>query len=381
MNALDTPAVTLAQEGADFVRDDRQVRCSGAWRVATLGEVQARLDDTVWPDGEIILDGSAVSSLDTSGALVILQTVESLQQAERQVRLEHWRQAHSELLQLVRQRLEAMGPKAAPEPALGGLAQLGKATLEHARSGLAFLAFTGEITVVLLRVSAQPARLRGRALCAIIEQAGVRALPILALLSFLMGMVIAYQGGLQLKNYGANIFIVELVTLTMLRELAPLITAIIVAGRTGSAFTAEIGTMQVTEEVDALRTMGIAPIEILVLPKLLGLILALPLLTLFADVMSVLGGMTMAFFLLDVSMRDFVLRIPQAVSVTSLLIGVGKSPVFAGLIALVGCYQGFQVSGGADSVGRQTTTSVVQAIFLVIVADAIFSVLFGIIGI
>jgi phospholipid/cholesterol/gamma-HCH transport system permease protein len=160
-----------------------------------------------------------------------------------------------------------------------------------------------------------------------------------------------------------------------------LVTAIIVAGRTGSAFTAEIGTMQVTEEIDALRTIGIAPIEVLVLPKLLGLVLALPLLTLFADAMSVAGGMVMAFFLLDVSVYDFMQRIPQAVSATSLLIGIGKAPVFAALIALVGCYQGFQVSGGADSVGRQTTISVVQAIFLVIVADAVFSVLFGVIGI
>ena len=326
------------------------VQCAGVWRVIHLRQLALSLQQLDWPDGAIVFDGSAITELDTSGALLLLQTATALEQQGHQVHFRSWQQAHFELLRLVRQRRVSMGEKTAPAAPLNWLARLGKTSLEHARNGLEFLAFTGEITLVLLRVLLQPARLRWRALFAIIEAAGVNALPILALLSFLMGVVIAYQGGLQLKSYGANIFIVELVTLTMLRELAPLVTAIIVAGRTGSAFTAEIGTMQVTEEIDALRTIGIAPIEILVLPKLLGLVLALPLLTLFADAASVLGGMVMAYFLLDVSFRDFALRIPEAVSVTSLLIGVGKAPVFAALIALVGCYQGFHVSGGADSV-------------------------------
>ena len=357
------------------------VRCAGAWSLHNINDLQARLSDCAWPEGKIVLDGGAVSTMDTNGALLLLQTAEALEREGRKVHFTNWRREHFELLRLIRQRRQAMGAKPAPSAPLGWLAELGKITLEHWRNGLEFLAFTGEISLALAHSLLNPSRLRWQALFAIIESAGVRALPILALLSFLMGVVIAYQGGLQLKNYGANIFIVELVTLTMLRELAPLVTAIIVAGRTGSAFTAEIGTMQVTEEVDALRTMAMAPIDVLVLPKLLGLVVALPLLTLFADVASVFGGMVMSFFLLDVSFRDFVLRIPQAVSVTSLLIGVGKAPVFAAIIALVGCYQGFQVSGGADSVGRQTTVSVVQAIFLVIVADAVFSVLFGFLGI
>ncbi|MGB2974007.1 MAG: ABC transporter permease, partial [Candidatus Competibacter sp.] len=204
--------------------------------------------------------------------------------------------------------------------------------------------------------------------------------PIIALLSFMMGVVIAYQGGQQLKAYGANIFIVELISLTMLRELAPLITAIIVAGRTGSAYTAQIGTMQITEEVDALRTIGISPMDLLVIPKLLALVVALPLLTVFADALSVFGGMVMAQTLLAVNFSDFLDRVPQVVTLTSFLLGVGKAPVFAAIIALVGCYQGFHVRGGADSVGRQTTVSVVQSIFLVIAADALFSVVLGGVG-
>jgi phospholipid/cholesterol/gamma-HCH transport system permease protein len=165
--------------------------------------------------------------------------------------------------------------------------------------------------------------------------------------------------------------------LTMVREMAPLIVAIIVAGRTGSAYTAQIGTMQVTQEVDALRTIGIHPMDLLVLPKVLGLLIALPLLTLFADVMGVLGGMVVAWSLLDMGFNDFVARVPGVLSWRSLLVGVGKAPVFAIIIALVGCFQGFQVRGGADSVGRQTTVSVVQSIFLVIIVDAILVVNFG----
>jgi len=223
--------------------------------------------------------------------------------------------------------------------------------------------------------------MRWRPLLAVLETAGAHALPIVGLLSFLMGLVIAYQGGVQLRNYGANIFVVELVALTMLRELAPLLTAIIVAGRTGSAFTAQIGTMRVTEEVDALATIGISPMALLVVPKLLGLMIALPLLALFADIAGILGGMVMAALMLGVAFPDFLDRLPMAVDLTSLFIGLGKAPVFAAIIALVGCYQGFQVGGSAESVGRQTTLSVVQAIFLVIVVNAVFSVAFSILGI
>jgi phospholipid/cholesterol/gamma-HCH transport system permease protein len=255
--------------------------------------------------------------------------------------------------------------------------QLGKLVWEKVEHTLGFLAFLGETTVALLKALLWPGRIRWRILFANIESAGLNAMPIVGLLSFLIGVVIAYQGGNQLLYYGANIFIVDLVSLTMLRELAPLLTSIIVAGRTGSAFAAQIGTMQVTEEVDALRTIGVNPYDILVLPKLMSLCVALPLLCLFADVMSIFGGMVVAYFLLDVSFGEFSARLSQVVTLFSFLFGIGKTPVFATVIALVGCYQGFRVRGGADSVGRQTTESVVQAIFLVIIADALFAVFMG----
>jgi ABC transport permease subunit len=196
-----------------------------------------------------------------------------------------------------------------------------------------------------------------------LRSAGFDALPIVGLLSFLLGIVVAYQGADQLRQYGANIFIADLVGLSMLREFAPLITAIIIAGRSGSAYAAQIGTMSVTEEIDALRTLGIAPLDLLVLPKILALSIALPLLTVFADVLGVFGGMLMARAQLGVGFGEFLDRFVKAVSVTAYLVGICKAPVFAFIIAVVGCFQGFRTRGGADSVGRQTTRSVVQSIF------------------
>jgi phospholipid/cholesterol/gamma-HCH transport system permease protein len=239
------------------------------------------------------------------------------------------------------------------------------------------LAFLGEAAVALQRSLAQPRRIRWKPILHNVQTCGFEALPITGLLSFLLGIVIAYQGAEQLRRFGANIYVADLVGLSMVRELSPLITAIIVAGRSGSAFTAQIGTMKVTEEIDALRTIGIAPQELLVLPKVLAMVLALPLLTVYTDVMGIFGGMVMARAQLDISFSTFLDRLDDAISLRSYLIGVGKAPVFAAIIALVGCYQGFETTGSADSVGRQTTTSVVQSIFLVIVTDALFSIVFS----
>lgn len=237
------------------------------------------------------------------------------------------------------------------------------------------LEFLGENTVVMGRSLLVPTRIRWRALFDRIEQDGVQALPITGLLTFLIGVVIAYQGAEQLRKFGTNIFIVDLVGISLLREIAPLIVAILIAGRSGSAYTAEIGTMQVTEELDAVRALGISPISLLVLPRALALVVAMPLLTVYADAFGVFGGMLIASTNLNVSFTEFVARFEEAVALRHFLIGVGKSVFFAMIIALVGCYQGFQIRGGVDDVGRYTTLSVVQSIFLVIVFDAICSIL------
>ncbi len=260
----------------------------------------------------------------------------------------------------------------------GTFENIGRSAAAAVEQAGALLSFIGESAFASAKSLAQPSRIRWRAILYNIRSAGFDALPIVGLLSFLLGIVVAYQGADQLRQYGAYIFVADLVGLSMLREFAPLITAIIIAGRSGSAYAAQIGTMAVTEEIDAMRTLGIAPLEMLVLPKLIALIIALPLLTVFADGMGVLGGMIMARTQLGVGYGEFLDRLSKAVSITSYLIGVGKAPVFAAIIAVVGCFQGFRTQGGADSVGRQTTRSVVQSIFLVIVADALFSIAFSV---
>lgn len=353
-------------------------RCEGDWTLAGIEDFAAPLQSSL-PSGPLTLDGSGIQAIDTIGALQLLRVIADLEQVGDSVRWVHLREEHRALLELVKERLATAGTTTVLQPP-NHLERLGRQVVWQTQRTVEFLAFIGEAATALARLTLHPRRFRWRALFSDIETAGVNALPIVALLAFMMGVVIAYQGGQQLNTYGANIFIVELVSLTMLRELAPLITAIIVAGRTGSSYTAQIGTMQITEEVDALRTIGIRPMDLLVLPKLLALIIALPLLTVFADALSVFGGMVMAQALLEVSFSDFLDRFPQVVTPTSFLLGVGKAPVFAAIIALVGCYQGFQVRGGADSVGRQTTVSVVQSIFLVIAADALFSVVLGGVG-
>ena len=260
------------------------------------------------------------------------------------------------------------------------LENVGRSTTSLFEQAWAMLVFIGETAQMFAGWLAQPSRIRWRVVLFNLRTAGFDALPIVGLLSFLLGVVVAYQGADQLRQYGANIFVADLVGLSMLREFAPLITAIIVAGRSGSAYAAQIGTMVVTEEIDAMRTIGIEPQELLVLPKIVALVIAMPLLTVFADVLGVMGGMVMAKTQLGVGFAEFLDRMANAVSVTSYLVGIGKAPVFAAIIAMVGCFQGFRTHGGADSVGRQTTRSVVQSIFLVIVADAMLSIAFSVLG-
>ena len=352
------------------------MRCTGAWIVRGIARLEQHLTRVAWPEtGDLVFDCSELTALDTSGAWLLQRTVRELEKRGRQVTITGLRPEFSALLQLVVSC--AMAPPSAPPALPNLLIRIGQQSWQVWLNMSGMLAFIGETASILLYSCIQPRRIRWRAILHNLQTAGFEALPIVGLLSLLMGLVIAYQGADQLQRFGANIFIVDLVGLSMLRELSPMLTAIIVAGRSGSAYAAEIGTMKVTEEIDALRTIGVGPTELLVLPKLIALVIALPLLTVFADITGVLGGMIMARSKLDVSFDIFLNRLGDAVSLSSFLTGIGKAPVFAAIIALVGCYQGFQVTGSADSVGRQTTVSVVQAIFLVILFDSLFSIVFN----
>ena len=353
----------------------QQLALSGSWTALGIGACQRQLD--AWPAPENgSLDASAIESLDTIGAWLLQSRLSRWRDRGSLVELRDLPPRFAALYDVVAQQVAEQRP-AATVAAPSRLEALGRSAASIAEQSLALLQFVGQCATAVGACLAHPARMRWRPILFNIRSAGFDALPIVGLLSFLLGIVVAYQGADQLRQYGANIFVADLIGLSMLREFAPLITAIIIAGRSGSAYAAQIGTMSVTEEIDAMRTLGIAPLDMLVVPKIIALLIALPLLTLFADVLGVFGGMLMARAQLDVGFPEFIARFAKAVSVTAYLTGLFKAPVFAIIIAVIGCFQGFRTAGGADSVGRQTTRSVVQAIFLVIVADALFSVAFS----
>ncbi|MFC3282787.1 MlaE family ABC transporter permease [Litchfieldella rifensis] len=350
--------------------DRSQLHPVGDWTTLKLASVADEVL-SLSGRGPWQLDARSLGRLDSNGARLLAMLSDG--QVPR-----HLAPQWQPLFELVVASLEASRSQALPRESW--LARLGR----HAVTSLSqldhLLATLGQLTLAGLRVFASPARLRLRETLNVLTASGAMAVPIIALLAFLLGAVLAYQGGIQLRNYGVNVFIVELVTITLFREFGPLITAIIVAGRSGAAFTAELATMRGNREIDALITLGMSPVERLMLPKLLGLVLAMPLLTVLANVSGLLGGMVVADTLLDVGFETFYTRIPENVAPHHFWIGIGKSLVFAVVIALVGCSEGMRARGDAESIGRNTTASVVQSIFWVIVLDALFSVVFNLMG-
>jgi phospholipid/cholesterol/gamma-HCH transport system permease protein len=381
---MTTPRLADQEHTADIQAGaaPSDLRCAGAWVTNALPQLEQRLGAVAVPAArELVIDATAVTAMDTAGAWLLRRTVRTLEAQGHRPRVQGLRPEFAALLELIDARTATPGAGAGAMLESSALARLGRKAREFRLGAFGLLSFLGESAAAFARWIAQPQRIRWRPILYNLQSSGFEALPITGMLTFLLGIVIAYQGAEQLARVGANIYIADLVGLSMVRELSPLITAIIVAGRSGSAYTAQIGTMKVTEEIDALRTIGVSPLDLLVLPKVLALAIALPLLTVYTDVMGVLGGMIMARAQLGVSFGTFIDRLDDAVSLTSFLIGVGKAPVFAAIIVLVGCYQGFRVTGSAESVGRQTTLSVVQSIFLVILADALFSIAFSWLGI
>jgi len=365
---------SLTQPGA------QRMTLSGSWTARGVGMLAGQLDAVQAPaDSPLEADAAGIVAFDTGGAWLLQRLLLRLRGQGVGVTLTGLQPAFARLLEAVAAQIaeQARAPATAAGPPTTALQRVGRSSAAVFEQGLALLSFVGETALAFVGSVRHPARWRWRPILFNIRSAGFDALPIVGLLSFLLGVVVAYQGAAQLRQYGANIFVADLVGVSMLREFAPLITAIIVAGRSGSAYAAQIGTMAVTEEIDALRTLGIAPLELLVLPKVIALAIALPLLTVFADALGVFGGMLMARSQLGVSSTEFLDRFVKAVSMTTYMVGLAKAPVFAVIIAVVGCFQGLRTRGGADSVGRQTTRAVVQSIFLVIVADALFSVAFS----
>lgn len=259
--------------------------------------------------------------------------------------------------------------------------KIGENTVDIYTQIVDFIRFIGEMFYAIFHTILHPREMRLKEMVYHIHQSGFNALLIVGLTAFLVGMVIAYQGAVQLAKFGADIFIVDTVAISMTRELGPMITAIVIAGRSGSAYTAEIGAMKITEEISAMRTMGFDPFSFLVLPRLFALMIALPLLIFFADIMGIIGGAFASYMELGISPTMFIDRLYEVLEVKHYLLGMLKGPIFAFVIATIGCYRGFGVSDNTESLGLQTTSSVVNGIFLVIAFDALFSVIFTELGV
>ena len=324
-----------------------------------------------------------VKALDNAGAIVLADIMAHHSQKKASVTITDLDESFKSILIFARKSLRQR-PKIEFQkngPALMFVNNIGASVLKPLEAFILFLSFFGESITQFFRLLLTPWKFRFKATAAHIEKSGSKALPIVALTSFLVGLVIAYQGAGQLAKFGANIFIVDMVSISVFRELAPLITAIVIAGRSASAYTAEIGTMKITEEIDAMRTMGFDPIRFLVLPRVIALVLSMPLIVFFADIVGVFGGMIVADSQLGITFAEFILRARDVVETKHILIGLIKAPFFGLLIALIGCFRGFQVTGSTESIGHYTTISVVNAIFWVIACNALISVILTEIGI
>ena len=370
--------VNVTEEG-----ETARVSLAGAWTIAAAADLDDQLRHLRLPKARrATLDLSGIEHMDTAGAWLIRQATKTLSEGGVTVAIAGADRRAAALLETVGGvDQSADTPVKELTTIVELLERLGFATAFAVRESRSYLGFLGLTLETAARLALRPHRFRFTSFMFHLEAVGLNALPIVGLISFLIGVVMAYQGATQLRQFGAEIFVVDLVAISVLREIGILLTAIVVAGRSGSAFTAQIGTMKLREEVDAMRTLGLDPVEVLVLPRFIALVVALPLLCFFSDVMGLIGGAMMAWIDLDISPEAFVSRVQDRVPIQHFWVGMVKAPVFAAMIGLVGCYQGLKVKGDSGSVGKLTTRSVVQSIFLVIVVDAIFSIFFNLIGI
>lgn len=366
-----TPPVSAVPSIAIDPDDDGVARLHGEWTLhhaLAIGDALRGI-----PEHVRRLDASAVARLDSLGVLQLLRHATRRDLGEHAL---HFRDDHLALVQVIEDVKDGR-PKA--KKAYGfaaALERLGYALHDNAREVIALVSFLGETLVKLGRTAVQPRRLRAIATVFHMEQVGLDAVPLVTLLSFLVGAVIAFLGANILADFGASIYVVELVSIAFLREFAVLLTAIILAGRTASAFTAQIGAMKSREEIDAIRTLGLDPVDLLVIPRLLALMTMLPLLTFIAMLAGLLGGMVVGMTSLDIPVQAYYTRMHDTMELRHFLVGLSKAPVFALVIGLIGCLEGLQVSGTAQSVGERTTSSVVQSISLVIVLDALAAIWF-----
>ena len=357
----------------------RLIALAGPWTVAGVAPLaQAVASAAGSPPPAVEIDSGDVEALDLTGAWLLRSLERRLAAAGATV---SWRAGRPAPLAFIDEVMAREQGPAVEAPAAPGLVarpfdRLGRLVVGLRRSALDHLALLGGIVVVFGRACLGPRHLRLPSVVRHVYDTGVTAIPIVSLIAFLISVIVAYIGAVQLRQYGGEIFVADLVAISVLREFGVLLTAIIVAGRSGSAFAAELGAMQLNDEVDALRAIGLDPVEVLVVPRVLGLVIAVPLLTVVADAMGLAGGALLTWFLIDMTFTQYWDRVNEALAPTTFWVGIIKAPVFAFLIALVGALRGLQVRGSSRELGRLTTVAVVQAIFLVILFDALFAILF-----
>jgi len=373
---MDPESATPSSLTVDIGDEGDRAALHGSLDIRTLGKAEKSLGH--WPKKRKsgALDLRDLSGLDTPGALFLCGL------RNKGIELTGISADHQALLDLIGGLELTPLPKLASVPRWRQLViQLGKGADDAWHDTLDVITFVGRAASAIGHGLIHPGSLRLPSISRHIEETGIHALPIIGLMAVMISIVIGYQSVAQLRPYGGEDFTINLVAVSMLREMGGLITAIMVAGRSGSAFAAEIGVMKARDEVDALKVMGMDPMEMLVVPRLIALVITLPLLTFFSDVMGLFGGAMISRVLLDISPLQYVDRVHQAVDASDLFVGLFKAPIFGFLIAVIGCMHGLRVRGSAESVGGETTRAVVKAIFVVIVLDALFSILFEKLGI
>lgn len=352
---------------------------AGAWRLAQLPEIERALAALTLPP-EVAIEGSELECIDTAAALALLDHLKDAGVDLDRLALERFAPNEARIVRQVLARLaEVTTPMPHRDESL--TARVGRATMTVVDLLLGHLNFFGEVLVKLFQSLLAPATIRLREVTAQFEQVCINAIPVVALVTVLIGVVVAYLLGLQAEKYGANIFVVDGVGIGATREFAPIIVAVIVAGRSGAAFTAQLGSMRLNEETDAIRTLGLSPMSVLVLPRVLALMAALPLLVFVGDVMSLIGAMLIADPMLDITPTTFMARLQESLAIKHVYAGLVKAPVFALFIAVIGCRMGMTVRRDTRALGIATTSTVVQSIVAVILLDAAFAVLFQELGI
>lgn len=361
----------------ESVSGSSRIMLSGAWRLGNLRDIQAIFKQHPWSpphESPLVIDGRQLEQIDTSGALLMLQLAGTITSGTADISLVNFHENHYRIITLVKKHFDNISISP-PMMALNPLQEVGHSTIIFMQQMGRLVSFIGQSNVETWRVMRHPRKMRWKELVVQIQRACLEAIPIIMLVTLLIGVVVAYLSATQIKQFGANIFVVDGIGIAMCRELSPMIVAIVVAGRTGSAYTAQIGTMKLNEELDAMVTLGLSPMQVLVLPRLLALVIALPLLVFIGDLVGIFGGMVIAKTYLDITTTTFITRLQEVVSLKTFLVGIAKAPVFAAFIAVIGCRMGLNVENNASSVGMHTTSTVVQSIVSVILLDAVFAII------